>query len=496
MPGSILSQFMRGIFSTGFGRVMNLGLGMLSLMLVVRHISAEAYGAFVLIRVIYTFIAEASNFGLTLVLPKYLASSEDVQHKFRLINTIIYFRIVTILVFGLLILLVRIELAALFGFSPLLQAVFIYVPILFALDSLARTLSSILQGLFHFKILGVVTAVSATANFIATIVFVFALDLGIIGLIYAILLSNSIMIILAYAAAQINDKRGIKLPILKEMLMFGFPLQMQYMLGFVFTRLDTLVIGSFLGTAGIAFYEVARKLPDSFMDLFDSFRFVYFPFIAKFHAGGEREKMAKLLNNSIRVFSFLISFGTLVAVLFGREIISMMFSAQYLPSYYAFVVLMFGLNLSVLDNILGYSLVAIGEPNKPLIVNLVRAVISLFLNLVIIPTFGFIGASVVAVVSNLIAAPLDLYFLLKRQVRAEISPFLKPVILAGGYGVLFLLLGTILLPVKILFVFLFILTCLMASVVTREDVRLMLAEARSVRNRLLRKESAGSALRA
>src|ERR1035441_2170718 len=96
MPASIFSSFMRGIFSTGLGRLMTLVLGMASLMLVVRHISAEAYGMFVLIRVISIFLAEVTNLGLTLVIPKYLAGSEDVQYKCGLINTVIYFRIVTI----------------------------------------------------------------------------------------------------------------------------------------------------------------------------------------------------------------------------------------------------------------------------------------------------------------------------------------------------------------------------------------------------------------
>jgi O-antigen/teichoic acid export membrane protein len=316
-------------------------------------------------------------------------------------------------------------------------------------------------------------------------VFVFPLNLSTLGLIYAVFVSDTLIIILAYSAARIKNKRGINLPILKEMLIFGFPLQMQYMLDFVFARIDTVVIGSFLGTAGVAFYEVARKLPDSFMYLYDAFRSVYYPFIAKFHADGERKRVVKLLNNSNRMLSFLTSFGALVAVLFGKEIISLLFSQTYLPSYYAFVFLMFALNLSVLDNTLGYSLVAIGEPNKPLIVNLVRAIISLSLNLVITPIFSFIGASVVAVVSNLIAAPLDVYFLWKRDIRAEIAAFVKPVVISGGYGLLFLLLGASLLPIKILLVFLFILTCLLMSVITREDWWVILAEAKTARNRLL-----------
>jgi O-antigen/teichoic acid export membrane protein len=493
MPSSILFGFMRGIFSTGCGRIMNLGLGMLSLFLVVRHISAEAYGVFVLIRVITMFLAEISNFGLTLVIPKYLASSEDFQHKHRLINTIVYFRVLTILLSVPLILAARPALVALFGSSPLLMNVYGYIPVLFVLDSLARTFTSIMQGLFRFRLIGIVNTVAAIVNFIATLVLVLYLNLSTVGLVYALLISNALIVITASGAAHIKFRHGISLDILKEMLIFGSPLQMQFMLNFVFSRIDTVLIGSFLGTAGVAFYEVARKLPDGFMSLYEAFQSVYYPFISRFHAEGEREKLVRLLNNSIRVLLFLTSFLALLAVLFGKEIISLLFSPEYLPSYYAFVVLMFGLSLSVLDNTLGYSLLAIGEANKPLVVNLVRTIISFLLNLVVTPIFSFTGASVVAVVSNLIAAPLDAYFLWKRKVHAEIWAFFKPIVIAGGYGLLFHLLGSSLFSLKVVFSVLFVLTCLWMAVITREDWRLILTEARTARNNhFLRKEALAS----
>jgi O-antigen/teichoic acid export membrane protein len=489
MPASIFSSFMRGIFSTGLGRLMTLVLGMASLMLVVRHISAEAYGMFVLIRVISIFLAEVTNLGLTLVIPKYLAGSEDVQYKCGLINTVIYFRIVTIGVCGLLMFTGRPVLLALFGSSPLLRTFFVYVPILFGLESVARTLMAILQGLFRFRMIGIISTLSAAANFIATIVFVFPLNLSTIGLIYAVFVSDTLIIMLAYSAANIKDKARVNLPTLKRMLRFGLPLQMQYMLDFVFARIDTVVIGFWLGTASVAFYEVARKLPDSVMYLFDAFQSVYFSFISKFHADGSRDNVATLLSNSTRALSFLTSFAALGAVLFGKQIISLVFSQAYLPSYYAFVVLMFGLNLSVLDNVLGYSLVAIGEPTKPLIVNCIRAIINVSLNMVIIPMFNFFGAAVVTVVSNLIAAPLDVYFLGKRKVRVEILAFFKPVIISGGYGLLFLSVGTSLVYVKVVFIVMFILTCLLMSIITRDDRQVIVAETIRLRNRLWGREA-------
>jgi O-antigen/teichoic acid export membrane protein len=489
MPASIFSRFMRGIFSTGLGRLTTLVLGMASLMLVVRHISADAYGMFVFIRVICVFLAEVTNLGLTAVIPKYLAASEDVQYKCGLINTVIYFRIVTVVVCGLLMFTGRPVLLALFGSSPLLRTFFVYVPILFGLESVARTLMSILQGLFRFRIIGIISTLSAAANFIATLVCIFPLNLSTIGLIYALFVSDTVIIILAYSAANIKDKAMVNLPTLKGMLRFGWPLQMQYILDFVFARIDTVVIGVWLGTTSVAFYEVARKLPDSIMYLFDAFQSVYFSFVSKFHAEGSRNKVAKLLSNSTRVLSFLTSLAALGAVLFGKQIISLLFSQAYLPSYYAFVVLMFGLNLSVLDSILGSSLVAIGEPTKPLIVNGIRAIINVLLNIVIIPTFNFLGAAVVTVVSNFIAAPLDTYFLGKRNIRAEILTLFKPVIIAGGYGLLFVSVGTSLAYVKVVFIVIFILTCQLMSIITRDDRQIIVAEAISLRNRLWGRET-------
>jgi O-antigen/teichoic acid export membrane protein len=68
----------------------------------------------------------------------------------------------------------------------------------------------------------------------------------------------------------------------------------------------------------------------------------------------------------------LVWFGTLVAVVFGRDVIRLLFSETYLPCYVPFVLLMVGLVLKVTENTLGYSLVAIGDSDKPLIVNAVR----------------------------------------------------------------------------------------------------------------------------
>ena len=489
MPEPLLSPFLRGIFSTGFARLVNLSLGMFSLMLVIRHISADAYGAFVLIRVSCVFLTEVSNLGLTLVVPKYLAGITHTQKKFRLITTLLCFRLGGILVVAPLLFIARPALGLLFAFSPAALALFAYLPVMFACDSIARTLNSMLQGLFLFKRLAVINTLAAIFQFIAILTFVFALNLGAVGLIYAAIASSLLTIVLACADSNITLTRRLDLPLLKEMLFFGLPLQLQYILDFIFTRVDTLIIATFAGTTGVAYYEVARKLPDSLMFLYDSFRSVYYPFLARLHAAQARETMRALLNNSNRLLTFVSSFCAVGAVLFGREFISLCFSPAYAITYYAFVILMFGLIWSVLDNTLGYSLVAIGAPKMPLIVNLVRAILSGLLNLALTPVFGFVGAAAVAVLCNMVAVALDAYFLWRKRTHLSLTAFLKPLLIAAGCGIPFLLIHFPSLSTKLFVGGLFISTCLTMSVVTRDDWRMLLVEAKSGRDRLLHREA-------
>ena len=107
-------------------------------------------------------------------------------------------------------------------------------------------------------------------------------------MIYAKLLPTAIQAIVIGVYSKIEYKLELNKEILWEMLKFGFPLQIQYILDFIFSRIDTVLISSLLGTSATAFYEIARKIPDSLLQLFNAFRSVYFPMITEMDAKGER----------------------------------------------------------------------------------------------------------------------------------------------------------------------------------------------------------------
>ena len=418
---SIISHFFSGTIFIGAARISTIVLGLVSVMLATRYLTTDAYGAYVLVILFSNFLAQFLNFGLGLVIPKYLASNEDENYKTTLVNTVFHFRVIVVLVVGLSLVISR-PLIAGFVNSASTTDIFTATPMVFLIISFTQLFESVLRGRFKFKAIGVIEFISEVIELVLLILLVVVYRLGFWGLIIAKVASQTNWAILAYRAIHFEHKWEFNVTLLKEMLKFGFPLQMQYIFGFAFSRLDTLLVGSLLGTRGVAFYDIAKKIPDSLMQLYSVFISVYFPLSANVYATEKKEKTDYVLNNSIRLITFLAVFAALLIAFFGKNIIILLFSEEYLASYWVLVLLMIGLILEMVEGILGYSLVAIGEPDKPLYISIMRSVFSVVGNLTILPILGYIGAAIIYILGNLIALPINIFFLKRKGISQTLLP--------------------------------------------------------------------------
>jgi O-antigen/teichoic acid export membrane protein len=310
--------------------------------------------------------------------------------------------------------------------------------------------------------MGVTDFIAGLCNFLLVLVFVQLSDRGAIGLIYARVISLSLSCAYAYFATPVKKRLEFHPQALKEMLVFGFPLQINDILGFAFQRIDTLILGVLLGPAEVAYYEIARRIPDSLARLYEAFRSVYYAFLSRLFGLQQQDKAAQLLNNSTRLVSFASILGALLALLFGRDIIILLFSEYYLASVPAFVLLMIALGISLVGNILGTSLVAVGESGKP----------------AIIPVLGTAGAALATLCGTCATNPLNVMFLRRRKVDVRVRAYLKPIVILGAFGLLVLVVKPTGLLQKGSVIVLFISACMFLSVVTREDLVALCGEAR------------------
>jgi O-antigen/teichoic acid export membrane protein len=478
----ILSRFLSGTLSTGIGSMFVIISGFAGLMLITRWVPAEEYGVFVLVQLIVSFMVGLTDLGLSLTVTQFIASNEDKAEKSLILNTSIIFRVAAALIGSVLALLGKQVLFDFFGASLYTDLLF-YVPILILIESLIQLYQSVLEGLFQFKNIALVDFFISVTSFLSLLILVGHFQLGIMGLIFVRLISRSVGLFYSFLTAKIAFRFEFSLIKLKRMLRFGLPLYANYILDFIFTKAGTFIIGALLGPAQIAFYEIARKIPDSLEMLYNAFRQVYFPFLSNLFGTGRKNEASQMLNHSTRLIAFFGIMGSLIAFLFGEEIIVMLFSPEYLPSVPAFYILMIALTLTIIDNTLGYSLVAVGESSKPPLINILRTVVTLGSFALLIPLLGISGAALSTIIGTSLVNPINMYFLRRKDVSAKFASFLKPflIFLALYIPVNFLLPENVLLKIAA-FVLYFIIAVAL-SVVSLRDATTLAHEAKMLWNK-------------
>jgi O-antigen/teichoic acid export membrane protein len=249
------------------------------------------------------------------------------------------------------------------------------------------------------------------------------------------------------------------------------------------------LIGGLLGPVEIALYEIARKIPESLEMLFEAFRQVYFPFISKLFAEDKLEKATRMIQTSLRLVTFAGMFGTIIAFIFGKEILTLFFSDKYAESAPVFSILMILLTFNVIDTTLGYSIVAVGDSDKPPKINIFRTAVNFFGYLMLIPVLQLPGAALSSLIGTITVNPLNVFFLRRRKLNVQYRTFLKSVVI--GVLIIGLLFAINLqsLRSKIAVLALYIITCLMFSVVTDEDIQMLAREAKTFFLKMTKKTS-------
>lgn len=449
--------------------------GFATLMVAARRVSPDEIGTFLLMQTLAIFLMEISSFGLHLALPKFVSEEEDDSTRRSLIGTALSFRLGTIAVAALISYLSADFLANLFNFS-VPTSLLIFIPVFVVLESLVRFTTVVMQGRHLFAEVGLSSAMSATVNAIVTVGLLLVFDLGALSLFYGKVLSRLVAVGYGVVAARIPAPGVPNLIQLRSLLSFGAPLQANYLLSFTYQRIDTLLIALFLGPTQVAFYEIARRIPDSLIDLHEAFVQVYFPYVSRLFSQGRREDFTGLLNLSNRWSAFLASIGALIAFLFGDSIMSLIFSDQYATAGIVFGWLMVAVVVVILDSNLGYTLIAVGEPGKPVVINLARTAVSIVLYLLLMPSLAATGAAITNSAAVALVLPIAIHFLVRRSVALEIRPIVSMLVALLGALAVWQLFGLDAAWQKLALIFLFLAISLRMSIVRLAELRPLYTE--------------------
>jgi len=469
MDKNFLTRFIKGLVSTSIGIFLQIVLGFVGLMIAVRYVSKEEFGIFALIQVIAALFGILNTLTLEGISVTKFITSVDENNKKKIVNTAISYKIFISLMMCLFIFLCRPLISIIFKSEQLIQ-LFIYIPLLFLTSSFNELLLNIVQGFHQYKKMAISHIFIGVVRLFLIITFLIVLKMKVIGLIFAFLFSFVASILYLFLMVPVKIKFNFNFLLYKEILKFGFPLGLNSILTFIFTRIDRFIIGAMISPVGVAHFEIASRIPDSSRRMFESFRSVFFPNMSELFANKRHAEAENVLSTSLRLISFVTIFAAVVAILFQREIIRLLFSERYLASAPALSILMVSLSIGLIGNVLGTSLVAFGQSDKPVKINLVGTITNVVGNFVLIPIFGFMGAAYAALLSRCATNPLNVWFLKKAGVRVKVSQYLKPIFAFCVLAIILLLINPKSLIIKLFLIVLFLILCMISSIIRKKDI--------------------------
>jgi O-antigen/teichoic acid export membrane protein len=262
----------------------------------------------------------------------------------------------------------------------------------FPLRMLIGFYGSILQGLQRIATVNIINLSDGAVTLALTIALVIALNMGLLGALLASL--GAVIVNLVAMSIFLRRVGGVFKPrwdiaVMRSTLAFGLRGYVGNVLQFFNYRLDMLLVNVFLGPAGVGIYSVSVRLAEMLWYLPNAVSFVIFPKAA----ASKPEAMNKFTPRVFRITLGLTAFGALGLILVGKPIIVLIYSSTFASAYLPLLALLPGVVLLGGAKVLTNEIAGRGYPHYNSINAGLSLLITIALDLLLIPRYHVLGAS-------------------------------------------------------------------------------------------------------
>lgn len=227
----------------------------------------------------------------------------------------------------------------------------------------------------------------------------------------------------------------------KWMLLTSFPLMINLMLATIFFRVDVLLLKPLKGDQVVGYYSAALKYVDGLLIIPQYFTQAIFPLMSRY-AATSRDSLLRAYVLSLRLL-LIVALPIAAGMPFIAEgLILLLGGAEYLPeSMIALQIIIWFLPFSFVNSVTQYVLIAIDQQRFLTKAFLIGVTFNILANLLVIPTFSYLGAAVVTILSEIVLL-IPFYY----AVRKHLGPLpwaslaWRPAVASAGMvGVMWLL---------------------------------------------------------
>jgi O-antigen/teichoic acid export membrane protein len=281
-------------------------------------------------------------------------------------------------------------------------------------------LSAILQGRQHILMVNVINLFQSISLLTLTVLFVIGLKMGLLGALLSYLGSG--LVSLTILIIVLFKEKGVFRPHwnlsgMRSILSFGLKGHIGNIFQFFNYRADTFVLNYFMGAEGVGIYSVSVGLAELLWHFPNAVGFVIFPKAA----ATKPEVMNVFTSRILCVTLGVTTLGAVGLVILGRSIIRLIFSLTFMDAYLPMLVLLPGVIFLGGAKVLTNEIAGRGYPQYNSITAGVAFVLTILFDLIFIPRFGIIGASLASTISYsaIFFMAIGFYFNIRRRITGE-----------------------------------------------------------------------------
>jgi O-antigen/teichoic acid export membrane protein len=227
-------------------------------------------------------------------------------------------------------------------------------------------------------------------------------------------------------------------PMLKQLVRSSFIFLVVNVYAMLFRRIDVVLLSKIGSIEAVGIYAAASRLVLLIDALAPAFLLSVFPVLSVSYVNF-KERFSRISTAALKLMVILVIPVTFVLAIVADKLLPMLFGERFTASVPVFQVLVWMLIPGLTSSTLFRAILASNNEKVSLLFGAVKAVVNVTLNLLLIPRYGALGASITAVVTQSVALIQVYWFTSNRLFKINlIEIFAKPGLCALVSGLLFL----------------------------------------------------------
>jgi len=191
----------------------------------------------------------------------------------------------------------------------------------------------------------------------------------------------------------------------------------------VYSYIDSILLSKLVGVVAVGWYSIAYKITFAFQFIPLALVASIYPRFSEYFSN-DKARLSILLERSTKYLLIIVLPIVVGISIMAKDIVLSIYSADYLNSILPLKILLVGLIFSFISFPLGAFLNACNKQSTQTVIVFVVMVSNILLNLLLIPVYGVVGASVSALIGNVLLMIFGYYFVSKISVVSYKSLFL------------------------------------------------------------------------